>query len=100
MTAHEVRAPQPQARNSTSVICGAHIRVRELCSFFLMIRRSLISSLFPYSTLFRSSLGCVWQLTKCAHLNLRHAIPLVSFVVHALQFLKCVHLNSQCAIHW
>src|SRR5258706_14122737 len=30
MTAHEVRAPQPQARNSTSVICGAPITVREM----------------------------------------------------------------------
>ncbi len=28
--AREVRAPQPQARNSTSVICGARITVREV----------------------------------------------------------------------
>jgi len=42
MTAHEVRAPQPQARNSTSVICGAHIRVCEVCAPLLPTCNSLV----------------------------------------------------------
>src|SRR5262245_62346002 len=40
--------------------------------FFLMIRRPPRSTLFPYTTLFRSKMGKVMRHTLGASLNIRH----------------------------
>src|SRR5258706_509693 len=60
------------ARMAASSVCIAH-------------SPAFVLSLVPVT--------CAQQLAKCAHLNPRHAIPLLSFVVRALQFVKCAHLN-------
>src|SRR5258706_391823 len=72
MTAHEVRAPQPQARNSTSVICGMPITVCEIDRQIVVTGNSVEVG------------GC--RLMKNENLNFRHAIPLLSFVVRAIHW--------------
>src|SRR5256885_13169833 len=42
---------------SAYCVCAACVRCLILCFFFLMIRRPPRSTLFPYTTLFRSSRG-------------------------------------------
>src|SRR6266704_5271702 len=41
--------------------------------FFLMIRRPPRSTLFPYTTLFRSRTSCAWSHPACDSLADRHA---------------------------
>jgi len=103
-----------QAFYSISVICGAHIVVREVRAPQLPARNSLVRRAWQLGKCAHLNLGRVWQLGKCAHLNLervwrlakcayfnlRHAIPFLSFVVRTLQFVKCAHLNPRRAIHW
>src|SRR2546422_3226107 len=47
----------PQCARSLSTALGLPLSVGLFCFFFLMIRRPPRSTLFPYTTLFRSPLG-------------------------------------------
>src|SRR3954464_3214692 len=64
-------APQrsrARARGSARREAGPWIRVRISCFFFLMIRRPPRSTLFPYTTLFRSNVLTVF-VTGCLTLG-------------------------------
>src|ERR1051326_2520795 len=51
---------------------SSHIPLHRMPSFFLMIRRPPRSTLFPYTTLFRSQVICVTHLPQIAAMGDEH----------------------------
>src|ERR1022692_4743412 len=61
----------PPARGGVSrrcrrpAACGRYLAFSYLCFFFLMIRRPPRSTLFPYTTLFRSMIAFRYVVLRC-----------------------------------
>src|SRR5215813_14714303 len=62
-----------------------------LCFFFLMIRRPPRSTLFPYTTLFRSRMA---SLTQAGHVAVMFVPQYHRLKLHAIRDRKSTRLNS------
>src|SRR3712207_7631067 len=62
--------------------------------FFLMIRRPPRSTLFPYTTLFRSACLFLWLSAKVS-ISYHIAIPQVSYLIPHMFFLIVVYIYTQ-----
>src|SRR5690348_17761713 len=68
-----------------------------LCFFFLMIRRPPRSTLFPYTTLFRSLVGILWRLGRAEEERraiLLSAIGMLEALTEGTEDRKSTRLNS------